>query len=100
MSHRLRLTAFVAFALSSTAVSAATAVLTGPPPRAITDPASAVSPVNPDATRVPIAFLFDVHCLSTAVWTPDGTSIVLSTNLTGRFNLWKVAAGGGVPVQL
>jgi dipeptidyl aminopeptidase/acylaminoacyl peptidase len=100
MRHRLQLAAVAAVSLLSTASFAATAVLQGTPPRALTDPLSAVSPVNPDAAPVPVASLFDVHGLSTAVWTPDGKSIVLSTNLTGRFNLWKVASGGGVPVQL
>jgi dipeptidyl aminopeptidase/acylaminoacyl peptidase len=96
---RARVLSF-AFLFVATAASAATAVLKGPPPRAITDPVSVASTVNPDAAPVPVAELFNVRSLSNAAWTPDGTSIVLSTNLTGRFNLWKVAASGGLPVRL
>jgi len=33
-------------------------------------------------------------------WSPDGREVVFTTNLTGRFNLWKVSASGGWPIQL
>ena len=79
---------------------ASTAVLQGPPPRAITDPKSIVSTSNPDAGAVPVADLFNLRGGLGAAWTPDGRTIVFSTNLTGRFNLWKVAADGGFPLQL
>ncbi|MGH8137111.1 MAG: S9 family peptidase [Steroidobacteraceae bacterium] len=79
---------------------AATAVLTGTPPRAITDPASVASPALAAARAVPVADLFYTRGGLDAAWTPDGKSIVISTNLTGRFNLWKVPAEGGFPLQL
>ena len=35
-----------------------------------------------------------------AAWTRDSKGFIISTNLTGRFNLWYVAAAGAFPVQL
>lgn len=79
---------------------AATAVLQGPPPRAITDPRSIVSAANPDAATVPVADLFAIRGAADGIWTPDGKSIVISTNITGRYNLWEVPVAGGFPLQL
>lgn len=90
----------LALALLATPALGATAVLTGPPPRAVTDPKTIVSHANPDARPVPVADLYAVRSASSAAWTPDGRTIVFSTNITGRFNLWKVSAEGGFPVQL
>ncbi|MGH8079102.1 MAG: DPP IV N-terminal domain-containing protein, partial [Lysobacter sp.] len=70
------------------------------PPRAITDPTSVESAVNPNAHAVPIADLFFTRRVSAVAWSPDSKEIVLSTNLTGRYNLWKVAATGAWPIQL
>jgi len=71
-----------------------------PEERTVTDPATIVSPANADAAPVPIDDLFFSRSVTGASWSPDGRQIVFSTNLTGRFNLWKVAANGGWPVQL
>ncbi len=95
----MRLT-LAAFFLATVSAHAATAVLTGPPPRAITDPKSVSSAVNPDAAPVAVTDLFNTRGGSSAVWTPDGKWIVLSMNLSGRFNLWKMPAAGGFPQQL
>ncbi len=81
-------------------VFAATAVLEGPPPRTITDPKSITSPANPDAAPVAVADLFAVHSTTGAVWTPDGRSVIISANITGRYNLWQVPVEGGFPQQL
>ncbi|HXV01129.1 MAG TPA: S9 family peptidase [Caulobacteraceae bacterium] len=75
-------------------------VLEGPPPRALTDPAAIVSPVNREARQAPIADLFFVRGVADAAWSPDGQWIVFSTNFTGRYNLWRVRASGGFPEQL
>jgi dipeptidyl aminopeptidase/acylaminoacyl peptidase len=71
-----------------------------PEERAITDPTSITSPHNADAHPIPIDDLFFSRNITDPAWSPDGKEIVFSTNLTGRLNLWKVAAGGGWPVQL
>ena len=75
-------------------------VLKGPPTRALTDPKSLSSPALEGAAPVPIADLFYVRSSLDAVWSADSKSFIVSTNLTGRFNLWSVAAGGAFPTQL
>src|SRR5205085_820708 len=55
---------------------------------------------NADARPVPIEDLFFSRSVFGASWSPDGKEIVFTTNLTGRFNLWKVASTGGWPLQL
>jgi len=71
-----------------------------PEERTITDPASVVSPGSASAGPVPIEDLYFSRGLNSAAWSPDGSQIVFGTNLTGRYNLWKVGANGGWPVQL
>lgn len=82
----------------ATIASAATPVPT--PVKTITDPASITSPANPKAQPVPLGDLSAVRGLYGAAWAPDGKSLVISTNLSGRFNLWRVDLGGSFPVQL
>src|SRR5579884_825035 len=71
-----------------------------PEERTITDPATITSQRNANARPVPIDDLFFSRAISGASWSPDGRELVFGTNLTGRFNLWKVSATGGFPVQL
>ena len=80
--------------------AAAAPVLQGLPPRAITDPKSLVSRPFADAAPVPIDDLFYTRGGLDAVWVPHTNNIVISTNLTGRYNLWTVPADGGFPAQL
>jgi len=75
-------------------------VLKGPPARALTDPKSLSSPVLEGAAAVPIADLFYVRNSLDAAWSRDSKSFIVSTNLTGRFNLWSVSASGAFPTQL
>src|ERR1700689_4320597 len=75
-------------------------VLKGPPARALTDPKSLISPALEGAGPVPIANLFYVRSSLDAAWSQDSKSFIVSTNLTGRFNLRSVSAGGAFPTQL
>jgi dipeptidyl aminopeptidase/acylaminoacyl peptidase len=75
-------------------------VLKGPPARALTDPKSLSSPALEGAAPVPIADLFYVRNSLDAAWSRDSKSFIVSTNLTGRFNLWSVSAAGAFPTQL
>jgi len=71
-----------------------------PDTREITNPKSISSLAEPGAAPVPIDDLFYTRSVTGGAWSPDGKEIVFTTNLTGRFNLWKVNAEGGWPVQL
>ena len=71
-----------------------------PEERTITDSASVTSPRNGGARPIPIDDLFFSRNITDPAWSPDGKELVFSTNLTGRLNLWKMASGGGWPVQL
>jgi hypothetical protein len=75
-------------------------VTDGVPPRAITDPRAIVPPALAGAAPMPIDDLFYTRGGLDAAWLPDGKSIVVSTNITGRYNLWLVPANGGFPLQL
>jgi len=73
---------------------------TSPDDRRITDPVSIVSVTNPAAGPVPIPELYYTRSTFGPAWSPDGREVVFTTNMTGRFNLWKVPASGGWPIQL
>jgi dipeptidyl aminopeptidase/acylaminoacyl peptidase len=72
----------------------------GPADRQPTDPKSITSPASAGAKPVPIEDLFYSRRITDQAWSPDGKEIVITTNFTGRFNLWKVNADGGWPTQL
>ena len=90
---------FAAFLLLAGSPRAAP-VLQGPPVRELTDPQSLVSPVLEGVAPVPIPDLFYVRSSLDAAWTQDSKGFIVSTNLTGRFNLWNIAPGGAFPTQL
>ncbi|WP_443584168.1 S9 family peptidase [Sphingomonas sp. CLY1604] len=87
-------------AISLPADRPGTAVLTGTPKRAITDPRSLISPEQRNAAPIPIGDLLSLRSSYFAAWTPDGRDIVMATDLTGRINLWRVPSSGGFPRQL
>lgn len=74
--------------------------VSSPDEREITDPKSVVSLSSTAAEPVSISELYYSRSVSGPSWSPDGRQVVLSTNLTGRMNLWKVSASGGWPMQL
>lgn len=86
----------LALALASCSASAALAA----PERAITNPAAIVSTPGPRAAPPPVAALFDAKTARGAAWTLDGRGIVVSANLSGRFNLWLYPVNGGTPTQI
>src|SRR6266446_2554046 len=73
---------------------------TSPDTREITDPRTIVSTEAVGAGAVPIDDLFYTRGTAGGAWSPDGKEIVFTSNFTGRFNLWKVNASGGWPIQL
>jgi dipeptidyl aminopeptidase/acylaminoacyl peptidase len=73
---------------------------TGPDDRPLTDAKSVVSVSNSAARPVPLDDLYYTRSVFGAAWSPDGQQIVFTTNISGRFNLWKVRAAGGWPIQL
>ena len=82
-------------------VSAAPALAQIPTPaRPITDPHSLVSPADPRAAPVPIDDLVFSRSVGDAAWSADGRQLFVSTNLTGRYNIWRTDASGSWPVQL
>ena len=58
------------------------------------------SPQRAAASPVSIADLFYARGSYDASLAPDGRDLVISTNLTGRHNLWRVPLSGGFPTQL
>jgi len=87
------LTAVLLLAMPALAVS-------GPDDRRPTDPKSIASPPNPQARSVPVDDLFYTRGVEFPSWSPDSKQVAFITNMTGRYNVWKVAAGGGWPIQL
>jgi dipeptidyl aminopeptidase/acylaminoacyl peptidase len=44
--------------------------------------------------------LFFIRMVMGMEWSADSSQLYFETNITGRFNLWKVSASGGWPMQL
>lgn len=71
-----------------------------PSDRKPTEPKSIDSKKNDSARPIAVDDLFYSRRVASPAWSPDGKQVVFTTNLTGRFNLWKVNAEGGWPLQL
>ncbi len=75
-----------------------------PIPPAITDPKQVTS--KPDAEveqgeqSLSLERLYMTRAVGNTAWSPDGKTIAFVTNITGRNNIWIVAAEGGWPMQL
>ena len=48
----------------------------------------------------PRRITFENRAVTGADWSPDGKSLIFSSNRAGLFSLWKVSTGGGEPVLL
>jgi dipeptidyl aminopeptidase/acylaminoacyl peptidase len=70
------------------------------PDRPVTDPRSLNSPANPNARAVPLQDIGTSRGMQGAAWSADGQHVFVSTNLTGRYNIWRTDAGGSWPLQL
>lgn len=70
------------------------------PERPVTDPKSIESPVNPEARAVPLEDIGNSRGFAGVTWSADGKHVFISTNLTGRYNIWRVDAEGSWPLQM
>lgn len=70
------------------------------PERPVTDPKAIESPINPEARAVPLEDIGNSRSVGGVTWSADGEHVFLSTNLTGRYNIWRVDADGGWPLQM
>jgi dipeptidyl aminopeptidase/acylaminoacyl peptidase len=68
--------------------------------RAITDPTSVASAPRAPVPPPPIPALFEVRAGAGAAWSADGSSVIVSANTSGRFNLWRYPVDGGAPAIL
>jgi len=66
----------------------------------ITDPAQIKSREKFDVQPFSIDKLFSTRAVGPATWSPDGKQIAFVSNISGRNNIWVVAAEGGWPQQL
>lgn len=81
-------------------LSGISVAVSGPNDRQPTDPKSISSPANPNAKPIPVEDLYVTRLIDSASLSPDGADVAITTNLTGRTNLWRVSATGSWPVQL
>jgi dipeptidyl aminopeptidase/acylaminoacyl peptidase len=70
------------------------------PERPVTDPGTLESPTNPEAREVPLEDIGNSRGISGVTWSADGKHVFLSTNLTGRYNIWRTDADGSWPLQM
>jgi dipeptidyl aminopeptidase/acylaminoacyl peptidase len=91
---RLMMTTILLLAGSPLAAQIAT------PERPVTDPQSLNSPVNPEARAVPLDDIGNSRNVGSATWSVDSKHVFLSTNLTGRYNIWRTDAVGSWPLQM
>jgi len=70
------------------------------PERPVTDPRSLASPENPDARPVPLDDIGMTRALYDVIWSADGKQLFVATDITGRVNIWRMAADGSWPVQM
>lgn len=83
------------------APTAAGPITQGVPPRVLTNPRSVVSLPLAGVAPVPVADLFFTRGgIDDGIWIPHANAVVITTNITGRYNLWTVPGDSGFPFQL
>ena len=72
-----------------------------PTPQVITDPKQIASKPNAQVEKnLSIEKLYMTKQVGAADWSPDAKQIVFVSNISGKNNLWLVAAESGWPTQL
>ncbi|HZY46882.1 MAG TPA: hypothetical protein VFE96_03700, partial [Candidatus Bathyarchaeia archaeon] len=71
-----------------------------PTPAAKLTSEPAGSPSNPAYRPLDIDTLYHTRSIFALRWSVDGEHIYFETNITGRYNIWRVPSAGGWPVQL
>src|SRR6266536_1206882 len=72
-----------------------------PAPQAITEPKQITSKSDAQVEKnLSIEKLYMTRQVGGSTWSPDGKTVAFISNLSGRNNLWLVAAEGGWPTQL
>src|SRR5438876_10924699 len=61
---------------------------------------SITSPFSPAYRPLDIDTLYYTRSMFTLRWSVDGEHLYFETNITGRYNIWRVPSQGGWPVQL
>jgi dipeptidyl aminopeptidase/acylaminoacyl peptidase len=70
-------------------------------PQVVTDPQQISSKPNAQVEKsLSIEKLFMTRAIGGTTWSPDGKRLAFVSNISGRNNLWLVAAEGGWPTQL
>lgn len=93
-------TAFRVFGVLIVFISSIGLAQSVPAPKAITDPAKLESVSKAGYQQIALDKLFLTRQMGGASWSPDGKQVAFTTNISGRMNLWTVAAEGGWPIQL
>jgi dipeptidyl aminopeptidase/acylaminoacyl peptidase len=91
---------FAILILMSTVAETAAQTLSAP--QAVTDPKKISSKPNAqiEPRSLSIEKLYMTRQVGRPTWSPDGKSVAFISNMSGRNNLWVVAAEGGWPLQL
>jgi dipeptidyl aminopeptidase/acylaminoacyl peptidase len=55
---------------------------------------------RPDAQPLDLETLYHARRVTGLRWSADGSHIYFETNISGRYNIWRVSAASGWPVQI
>jgi dipeptidyl aminopeptidase/acylaminoacyl peptidase len=95
---------FTLMVLAHTVMNHPASAQTLPAPQAITDPKQIASKINAQVEQnqqsLSVEKLYMTRSVGDTSWSPDGKTIAFIANISGRNNLWLVAAEGGWPTQL